>query len=477
MATPTDDQLREELKLFVAVLAARQARVAELDNFYEGDHPLPPLVQQTGTTKAYRSLMALAVSNWPKLVVDSCEERLEVQGLRFGSKDADAEVWDLWQQNGLDAESSTLHQSALTTGRAYAIVWTDPLQPDTPSVTYEHASMCAVRYVAGSRRERASAIRLWRDDDKLWRATLYRPEALYKFKAQMSADGMPSEGVVWDRREVRGEPWPLPNPLQQVPVVEFAVNRGLRPARFGRAAGDFEANVNHVNRINYKVFCGLVALTWSGFPLRALIGDPILKDDDGKPIQPFDVLGNSVVQIENKDGKLVQLPAADIGNFSPEMDVKHLGALTKTPPHYLLGEMANLSADAIRAAEAGLIRRTKRHQRPLGEAHEDTSRLMLMVKKRDDPRAKDPNAEVIWADPESRSLAERADAAAKLKDVLPWQAVAQVVMQATPQQIRRWQADRTGEALANALGIGAGAPAPATPATQPSPGANGQPAG
>lgn len=444
------EDLRAQLKRYSDVLNARAEQAAVLDRYRVGEFPLPPLVQDTGLTNAYRSLMALSGSNWPGLIVDAVAERLEVRGVRFGDKAADDEVWELWQRNGLDAQSSMFHDSVLTTGRGYAIVWGDGSSDPQPVVTLEHASMCVVEYEPGSRRRRG-ALRRWKDGKK-WFANLYRPDGIYKFSA--ASDDVPDRAEQWGKREVTGEDWPLANPLEEVPVVEFAVNRSLMPAAFGTGRGEFADNLRHIDRINYKVFSGLVALTWSGFPLRYMIGDPIVyeKDDDGndditKPVPPIKALASSIVQLENPNAKVGQLPEADVTNYSPEMDIQHLAALTKTPPYYLLGEMVNISADTIRAADAGLISKARRHHRDLGESWEDVDRLMLKVKNPQDPRANDHSAETIWKDPEFRSLAERADAAVKLKDTLAPKVIMQYVLGMTPQEIARAEADSAGMLL------------------------------
>lgn len=452
---PTEQELRAQLVRCSKVLDERAKEAAILDNYRIGKPPLPPFVQDTGLTKAYRMLMQLAGSNWPGLIVEAVEERLEVQGVRFGDEDADDEVWGLWQDNGLDAESSVLHDSVLTTGRGFAIVWGDGSSDPQPKVTYEHSSLCVVEYEPGSRVRRA-ALRRWRDGGK-WYANLYTPDFVYKFESD--GEDVPTEGEKWKRRDVAGEEWPLPNPLNEVPVVEFAVNRSLRPAPFGSGCGEFATNLPHIDRINYKVFSGLVALTWSGFPLRYVIGDPIMyeKQDDGtddktKPIPPFKALASAVAQFTNPDAKVGQLPEANIGNYSPEMDIKHLAALTKTPTYYLLGEMVNISADGIRAGEGALISKCRKHHRSLGESHEDVSRLMLRVKDPNDPRGKDQNAQIIWKDPESRSLAERADAATKLASInMPWQVIGSLVLGMTPQEIRRVDSQRGSEVLGELL--------------------------
>lgn len=459
---PTDQELLAQLTSMSSELDRRARGAQRLDDYHDGNHPIPDVVIRSKATKAYRLILDLADTNWPQLIVDSVDERLEVQGISLGDEELDKRAWDFWQTNGLDADSSLTHQSALTTARAFVIVWPSA-GGGAPDITPEHASTCIVQYAPGSRRVRVAALRRWEDAGR-WYATLYRPDGVYKFQSKRLPGTTNSYSRTdWERREVPGEVWPLPNPFGPlVPVVEVAVNRDLRPSPYGRAFGEFERNVGHIDRINFATFSQIVAMTWSGFPLRALIGDPILRDDDGNPLAPFDVAADSLVQIENPDGKLMQLPEANLENYGKTIDryVQQLAAITKTPPHYLLGQLVNLSADAIRAAEAGLVSKVRRHQNRIGEAWEEVFRLSLIAAGQDVP-ASAQGAQIIWKDPESRSMAERADAAVKLKDILPWQALASKVLAATPQEIQAWSEQRGADAL-SAL-IAQPAPAAAVP--------------
>lgn len=451
---------RLDLLRYCKVLDVRAQQAEVLDSYRNGVFPLPPLISDSKLSKAYRLLMDLSSSNWPGLIVGAAEERLEVLGVRFGDKPADDDAWTIWQANALDAEASMLHDSVLTTGRAYAIVWGDGSANPQPRITLEHASMCLVEYEPGPTRMRRGALRRWQDGDR-WLANVYKPEAIYKFQSMkgLANDAKPEKIEQWEPRQDPGDnAWPLTNPLGVVPVVEFAVNRTLEPAPFGTGLGDFATNLRHIDRINYKVFSGLVALTWSGFPIRYLIGDPILyeKDEQGQdrkdaPIPPAKALADAFLQLENPDAKVGQLPEADISNYSPDQDIEHLAALTKTPANYLLGKMVNVSADALRAAEAGLISKVRRHHRSLGEAWEETLRLAFRVRSPGDPRGKDLSAQVIWKDPESRSMAERADAAAKLATILPQKAILQYVLQMTPQEVNRYQAEGVAQSLMAAI--------------------------
>ena len=70
-------------------------------------------------------------------------------------------------------------------------------------------------------------------------------------------------------------------------------------------------------------------------------------------------------------------------------------------------------------------------------------------------------AELQWSDHENRSLSERADAAVKLKDILPPQALAEYVLGLTAEQISKIQSQRAGDVMSQLLAEAA-KPAPGT---------------
>jgi hypothetical protein len=214
---------------------------------------------------------------------------------------------------------------------------------------------------------------------------------------------------------------------------------------WGHARGEYGHCLGLIDRINLLTFLGLVVAFWMGFPVRAVIGDRILRDDDGKVIPPFNVEADTIAQLENPNARLDSYEAADRGNLSIYPELAQLAAITKTPRHYfpLAQAMANLSADAIRADEGALNAKVVKHKSSAGEGWEEVLRLCgLMV---DQPLS--PRAELVWLDHESRSLAERADAATKLAPIMPWQALAEHVLNATQDEIARWEAMRASDAL------------------------------
>jgi hypothetical protein len=88
-----------------------------------------------------------------------------------------------------------------------------------------------------------------------------------------------------------------------------------------------------------------------------------------------------------------------------------LAAQTRTPPHYLLGQVVNASGDALKVAEAGLVSKCRRKILYFSDPWEEAMALALTATGRHDVRASD--VESMWSDPERTSLAELVDASVK----------------------------------------------------------------
>jgi hypothetical protein len=439
---PTEAELLAQITTLGKPLQKRADKSRLLNAYVDGCPPFPEAVVRARMTTAYRVLMPMAQAPWAGLVTESVMDRLEPAGIRSGVKETDDAIWGIWQDNQMDSEAKLGHNAALVDGRCFAIVWPD--EKGQPEIVLDSSEQVIVQYRAGSRRRRVAALRYW-VEDQVPMVNLYRPEAIYKFQGPKDETGI--EGVAWKPREVPGEQWPLANPLGVVPVVEVPVNRKLKPGAFGHARGEFEHCTGLLDRIHLLTFLGLVVALWMGFPLRGVIGQKIMRDDEGKPIPPFDADVDKAFAFENPQAKLAEFAAADRKNLSIFQELSQLAYVTKTPAHYFPLEMgiSNISADAIRALEGGMHAKVSGHKATLGEGWEEVLRLGgLML---DQPVQLSPRAQLLWKDNESRSLAERADAATKLKDILPWQALAEQVLNASQDDISRWESMRASDAM------------------------------
>lgn len=443
-----DSAIKRDLAKLNERLDHRARLHRTLQSYETGNSPLPAAIQRAGITRAYRMLMPASEAPWGSLITGSTLDRLEVNGLIDTEDPAAAEAClKLWQENSMDLESKVAHSSVLTDGRAGAIVWREP-ESDIPTVSLDGMQTLVVKYREGRRqaRDAESALRRWMGEDDKPYCTLYTADALYKFVGPKNSSGF--QGTQWERRRVPDEDWPLDNPYNVLPAVELGINRKLKPGCFPYARGEYEHCTGLIDRIHLLTFFGLVVAFWMGFPLRGVIGEKILRDDNNEIIPPFDAHASGLFQLENKDARIEEYTAADRNNLMifPELD--QLSSITKTPRHYFPMEagMQNLAADAIRASEGALHAKCSDYKPSLGEGWEQVCRLMGLMS--DDEVELSRLAKMQWKDHESRSLAERADAAGKLAGVLPPVAIATRILNFSMEEWRAWAAEESANPIA-----------------------------
>lgn len=425
-------------------LAEDRDRLDMLWSYYSGRHPLP---QVPGLrNEEYQRWMRNARANWVELVVESLRERLAVVGFRVGDEgpEGDREADTIWQRNQLDAESGLVHQAALVFGRAYVLVGVDPYGTGRQAlVTPEHPTEAVTEGTPGHPRRRAAGLKVWRDDwTGRYRASLYLPEAIYQFTSD-------KDNVTWLTGDQKLVPWTLdtqmPNPFGAVPLVPFRNKRTM----LTEGSGEFESVIDIQDRINASLINLISAMRYGAFRQRWAVGLETDKDPiTGQNIEPF--------KLDIR--KLWSVPATDVtfGEFTETRlegyiqaareGVKDLAAITRTPPHYLLGEVVNATGDALKAAETGLVSKALDRQTHWGESWEEVMRLAGKVEGIP-ALADSDSSETLWRDPESRSMAELADAALKLKTIgFPFRNLA-ARMGETPQEIERMVADKAAEDL------------------------------
>jgi hypothetical protein len=433
MADTSPASLAKEL---LAILDRDEARIQRIDNYIHGKHDDPYMPPQADDE--YKLLAKRAVSNWLPLLIGTPAQALYVDGYRpststsglpTASSSASTQ-WTHWQRSRMDARQAAVYRGALGYGHSFvltektkkgivskglsakrtAALFEDPANDETP--------YAAITIVSKPRGETPGKARLF--DGK--------SEYAVQFKSYTDTDSI---RVGAGKRHGATE----------CPVTRFAASVDLE----GRTVGVVEPMIPLQNRINQTIFDLLVAQTYTSHEVRYVTGmapplqmemvdengqvttDPALAVDSrprldtaGNPI-PANINHNArrFLFAEDPDVKFGSLPAGPIGSLidSVDMSIRHLAAISQTPPHHLLGQIANLSAEALLAAETALSRKITEFQSIFGEAWERVFRLAAEMEG--DTAAQDDFAgEVQWRDMESRSLAQAADALGKLADQL-----------------------------------------------------------
>jgi hypothetical protein len=444
LATPADWR-----DLLVRRLDARWGQLKKYDDYYEGNQTLAYITERA--RRLYGGLFADLSDNWCQIVVDAPVERLHVQGFRFGNdQEADEEAWAIWQANNLDGESDMLHTEAVKLSEAYWMV-----QPgDPPRITAEHPSQVIVACDPSDRRLRQAALKKWKGDDGYTYANVYLPDRVIKYRTNRMAGYWDGGNFIADYRALKWETiGGMSNPLGVVPVIP-APNR---PSMLYGGRSELSGGILSIqDAINKELADMLLGSEYTALRQRVIMGIDQPRDPStGKPV-PLDPQAiedqsrnSSLWLFPGKDGKAFEFSANDLENFRKAIDglVRDLTAQTRTPPHYVAGQIVNASGDALKAAETGLVSKVRDKMVPFGEAHEEAMRLAFRALDPNDPRAEATDAETIWRDPESRSQAEVVDAATKKQALgVPWEQLMEDIGY-SPQQIDRMAAQREAEAL------------------------------
>ncbi|WP_223772940.1 phage portal protein [Streptomyces sp. 135] len=447
-------------------LISRRPQIQRNSDYYRGIQRLTFASEQF--RKFHGDRYRNFADNWVPVVSDSPVERLTVNGIQpAGSQKADDESWRVWQMNGLDADSQLGFLGAVNAGRSFVLVWGNPDDPDTPEVTFEDAAQCIVAYEPGSRRKRRAALKRW-DDGNVSYATLYLADSVWKFERPIlgASSKSPQMQAVdeelnrWEPRDTGLEPNPQPNPLGVVPMVELP----NRPTLTEEPVSDVTGVIAMQDAVNLLWAQLFTASDYASFPQRIVLGAevpevPIL-DAEGKIVgsRPVDMERFAVDRVmffTGENVKVTEWTAANLEAYTKiiEVAVAHIAAQTRTPQHYLIGKMANLSGDALLAAETGLVKRVQEKQTWFGQALREMFRLIALARGEDAKAKSIAAGQVVWADAESRSHAQLADALTKLRQMgFPFEWIA-LKYGLTPTEVADLVVMRDKELEADPMGV------------------------
>jgi hypothetical protein len=430
-----------------------------LNAYYEGTQPLaylhPELLAELGEQ------MQQVVINWPRLVVDAVEERLDVTGFRLpDAESGDKEMWRVWKANGMAGQSQKAHVDSLVMRRGFVFVGSNGKDADTPLITAESPLQVCADYDPATRMERA-VVKRYNDVDPLTGsirdqyATLKLPDAThhYAFKG-------PTGWTEVERDEHK---------LGVVPVVTLA-NRGrlLVPGGISELA-----DILPISDAACKIATDMmVGSEFHAMPRRWALGfdQEDFTDPDGKPVSVWSRLAGRIwATAKNKkdDGVEVgQFPEADLKNFHSTIELlaRITAALAALPPNYMGLSADDAASDAaIRSREARLVKRAERKTGALGDGYEQMQRLVHRFQTGDwDPTLL--QLETLWADPATPTYAQKADAVTKLHaaGILPTEQAWEDLGYSSAQQARmkQMQSDALDRALGGDLAAGLVGPKP-----------------
>ena len=420
-----------------------QGRLEKIANYMCGRHS--SVYVPRGARAEYRWLIERARVNILPLVVTVVAQNMYVDGYRPAGSDENAEPWKVWQANRMDARQHGIHRSVLTYGAAYAVVM--PGKPVPVITPFSPRRMTAVYadsvndewpiYGVEDRLENTK-------DGKRRVVRVYDDQARYTLVGQADGSGLqPDQGD-----------WAMKHGLGVCPIVRYVNTQDLDG---DGVIGEVEPLFDVQDQLNMTTFNLLMAQQYAAFRQRWVTGMAPPVDENGNPMEPFKARVDGLFVAEDVDTKFGEFDATDLGGYlkSREASIRHAATISQVPPYHLLGEMVNLSAEALAAARDGLDRKTDERESLCGESHEQLLRLVGLASN-DSVAWEDTAAQVVWRDTSARSLAQTVDALGKLVTMLgvPPQELWERVPGVTQTDVERWKkAAGEGDAMNRLNGI------------------------
>jgi hypothetical protein len=376
----------------------------ENDAYYEGTKRL----QHLGIAVPPQLRQLQVVIDWPAVLVDGLEERLDIESFRVpDDEDLAAWAWDLWQYNNMDEDSQLLHVETFALGSGYTIVGTNEEDPEFPYISVESAKSVYAHRNPRTRQIDWAVNFIEINKGKPVYCVLYLPNSTEHFALSESTGKWNAVEGTLDQHN-----------LAEVPVTPF-----LNRARASDTRGRSEMNRIKViaDECSRTLTEMALAREFHAVPQRYLLGvaQEDFKHKDGTAKTNWEVYIGNYVMLGDENAKAGQFNASDLRNFHETVSLysKLASAATGFPASYFGFSTQNpASADAIRADESRLIKRAERKQRPLSGSHERTIRLAWrFANGGEDVPQPLKKMVTLWRDPGTYTLAAKADAAVKLK--------------------------------------------------------------
>lgn len=382
-----------------------------IDKWYRWEHEGPGLPRRS--TREYRELAKRAETPWGNLVVTSVAQTLYVDGYRRADSPENASPWRIWQANGMDARQMPIYRAALAYGLSHMTV--------LPGKDFKGKEMPVMRGVSPRR-----MLAVYEDpaQDEL-------PRYALRAEPKRAKGEVYDELTLYDDNQVWRSRIDTSGSSASVPQLHMSHGLGFCPiVRFtnmldleGRTPGEVEPYISVFGRIDQSVFDRLVVQRFAAWVVRTVTGMSLseIANASGETEEQakLRLQAQDFLVIANPNAKVGSLPASPLDGLisAADADVKALSAVSQTPAHELLGQMANLSAEALAAANASKTAKSDERKMSFGESNELALRIGAVIAG-DTAAADDVEAQVRWRDTEIRSLSQAADALGKLATML-----------------------------------------------------------
>lgn len=396
------------------------AKAKMLDLWFRGENDDPAMPLHAASNKEYKALGTISPSPWGRLIVKASAQTMAVSDHRNDTDNAGSTLayQEAWKPNGFPSRQGSVYRGALAHNLAF--VKTLPgKRPHTGKPTVYMRGVSATKMVA------------WYDnegEDDFARFALEGDIVIEGGEISIAWQLHDDEATYFASSEHDGT---------DIDFIEYRIhNVGVTPVhRFspdldldGRATGEIQPFLPLLRRIDQDNFDRLVVQRFNSWRTRTISGMVKPETDDEKRAAAMALRVEDLLVSSSTETKFGTLDPTDMAPYiaAREADIKDLAATSQTPPHHLLGQMANLSAEALAAAETSLMRKTEEYKLSFAQSWDQVfrsvgfimARIATSDREKYEAEATNYSSSVRWKDSASRSLSQLADALGKLSDQL-----------------------------------------------------------
>lgn len=452
-------------------LARRRPALDKLDGYYRGEPPLP--VGIASMSEEFKQFQRLAHVNHARLITAATRERWQLLGFRTaasGDEDGDQVAARMMAANEIPVVSANIHRYVASLGSGYSIVGDIDDETGEPTITAEDPRQVITAHDPLLPHRVRAAAKVFHDEDLgkdlAYVYNLGDPRDGRDARASVRRASRPGRsslkrfspgGWSWDD-EYDGIDGQL-LPFNRIPVVRFENEDGV---------GEYEPYTDHLDRINFWIFQAMVIALHQAHRQRAIKSSALLAKLDELKQAGVDMMidprtgRNAIDDMFRSDpGALWTIPddaemwesgQTQLSEISGmiEKDEQRLAAVTRTPLFYMTADATNGSAEGASLSRESLVWKSGDRIVRVKQGWRTVAALGFLFKG-DLERADYAAIDVLMADPERHSLAEKADAATKYKaSGVPWPTTMSDALQFTPSDIRRMRSERVEDFLAAA---------------------------
>lgn len=399
-----------DLKYAVDTILDRQAGYNMAEAYYEGT------IAESFASRHMAQVFGAGLDdyrlNFARTVVDAVNNRIEIAAVMGTTAAANKKINQIWEQNEMGLDANEIHKRTLIYGDCYVIGWPD--EDGNFEISYNSPKGMTLVYDPESPRKKSYAAKMWISKStgafgnavEQTRLNLYYPDRIEKYRRD---GGVVAGDNAWSHFET------VENPFGEVPVFHFRTSRPYGTPEHRDAWGPQDM-------INKLVAMHMTVVDYQGAPQRYAL-TAAGADTEADAFNDEDADRENIDSLRNGPGELWYLKGVNqVGQFAPA-DAKTflepirdytraMASLTNTPLHYFERTGNVPSGEALRTAEAPLIKKVMDREVALAAAWRDLFRFALLVEG-----IKSADVQIKWKDIESMDTLDSWEVAVKKRAV------------------------------------------------------------